>query len=76
MNQYFVYILASKKNATLYIGVTNNLVKRVYEHREGLIDGFTKKYNVILLVYFEIHSDINEAIKREKALKNGKEIGK
>lgn len=72
MNQYFVYILASKKNGTLYIGVTNDLVRRVYEHKEGIIDGFTKKYNVKILVYFEIHTDINEAIKREKALKKWK----
>lgn len=72
MNQYFVYILASKKNGTLYIGVTNDLVRRVYEHKEGIIDGFTKKYKVKILVYFEIHTDINEAIKREKTLKKWK----
>lgn len=69
MKQYFVYILASKKNGTLYIGVTNDLIRRVYEHKNGLIDGFTKKYNVKNLVYYEIHQEINEAIKREKALK-------
>jgi putative endonuclease len=69
MNQYYVYILASKKNGTIYIGVTNNLIRRVYEHKEGLIDGFTKKYNVKKLVYFEIYNDIYEAIKREKAMK-------
>lgn len=69
MKQYYVYILASKKNGTLYIGVTNNLARRVYEHKEGLIEGFTKKYNVKRLVYYEITYDINEAIKREKALK-------
>jgi putative endonuclease len=69
MKQYYVYILASKKNGTLYIGVTNDIIRRTYEHRNGLIEGFTKKYNVKLLVYYEIHQDINEAIKREKALK-------
>ncbi len=69
MKQYYVYILASKKNGTLCICVTNDLNRRVYEHREGIIDGFTKKYNVKLLVYYEVHNDINEAIKREKALK-------
>jgi putative endonuclease len=69
MHQYFVYILASKPNGTLYIGVTNNLQRRVYEHKEGLIEGFTKKYNVNNLVYYEIHSEITEAIKREKNLK-------
>ncbi len=69
MKQYYVYILASKKNGTLYIGVTNELVRRVYEHKEGLIEGFTKKYDVKNFVYYEITNDINEAIKREKALK-------
>jgi putative endonuclease len=69
MKQYYLYILASKKNGTLYIGVTNNLVRRVYEHKEGLIEGFTKKYNVKNLVYYEVHNDIYEAIKREKAMK-------
>jgi putative endonuclease len=69
MKQYFVYILASKKNGTLYIGVTNNLIRRIYEHKEGLIEGFTKKYNVKMLVYYEIHKEIREAIKREKAMK-------
>ena len=69
MKQYYVYILASKKNGTLYIGVTNDLIRRVYEHKEGIMVGFTKKYNIKLLVYFEVHNDINEAIKREKALK-------
>jgi putative endonuclease len=69
MKQYYLYILASKNNGTLYIGVTNNLVRRVYEHKEGLIEGFTKKYNVKNLVYYEVHNDIYEAIKREKAMK-------
>ncbi|MBS3944516.1 MAG: GIY-YIG nuclease family protein [Melioribacter sp.] len=69
MKQYFVYILASKRNGTLYIGVTNDLIRRVFEHKEKLVEGFTKKYNVHLLVYYEIHNSIIEAIKREKALK-------
>ena len=69
MKQYYVYILASKKNGTLYIGVTNDLIKRVYEHKQGIMGGFTKRYNVNKLVYYEIHTDINEAIKREKAMK-------
>jgi putative endonuclease len=64
---YYTYILASKKNGTLYIGVTSNLEKRIYEH--GLIDGFTKKYNVKNLVYFETTDDVNSAIQREKQLK-------
>ncbi len=61
--------MASKKNGTLYIGVTNDLVRRAYEHRNGSIEGFTKKYNIKYLVYYEIHNDINETIKREKSLK-------
>ncbi len=69
MKRYYVYILASKKNGTLYIGVTNNLVKRVYEHKNNLVAGFTKKYNVHKLVYYEEFNDIYEAIAREKRLK-------
>jgi putative endonuclease len=64
--QYYVYILASKIGGTLYIGVTNNLVRRVYQHREKLIEGFTKQYDVSRLVYYEVHSDIEAAITREK----------
>ncbi len=66
---YFVYILASQRNGTLYTGVTNDLVRRIWEHREGLLDGFTKKYNVKLLVYFEWHEDPVSAIAREKIIK-------
>jgi putative endonuclease len=66
---YWVYILASRIGGTLYIGVTNNLVRRIYEHRNGLVDGFTKKYHVHRLVYFEQYSDIETAITREKRLK-------
>jgi len=65
MNAY-VYILASKKNGTLYIGVTSDIIKRVYEHKNKLADGFTEKYDVSLLVYFEIFDDIVSAIEREK----------
>jgi len=66
---YFVYILASKRNGTLYIGVTNNLKKRVFEHKQGLVEGFTKKYNVKTLVYYEWADDVRSAIQREKNLK-------
>ena len=66
---YYVYILTTKENTTLYIGVTNDLKSRVFEHRKGQIAGFTKKYNVHKLVYFEEYSEINAAIAREKQLK-------
>jgi putative endonuclease len=66
---YYVYILASKRNGTLYIGITSNLIKRVWEHKEKNIKGFTKKYNVSKLVYFEQCNDPENAIKREKRLK-------
>jgi len=66
---YFVYILASKPQGTLYVGVTNDLVRRVAEHRAGEVQGFTKKYDVKMLVWYERHGDINEAILREKRLK-------
>ena len=68
-NNYYVYILASKRNGTLYIGVTNDLIRRVYEHKNDLVDGYTKKYQVHKLVYFEETSDVYEALKREKYLK-------
>lgn len=68
MNNYYVYILSSYSR-TLYIGVTNDLEKRLYKHKNKLIDGFTARYNINQLVYFESCSDINEAISREKYLK-------
>ena len=69
---YFVYILASQRNGTLYIGVTNDLGRRVWEHREGLIPGFTRKYAVKMLVYYEQFDDIGFAIHRETRLKKWK----
>jgi putative endonuclease len=69
MSGAFVYIMASQRNGTLYVGVTSNLPKRVYEHREGVIDGFTKKYRVKMLVWYEVHDSIQAAIAREKAIK-------
>ena len=69
MKSYYVYILTSQRNGTLYIGITNDLIKRVYEHKNNLIDGFTKKYAVHSLVYYEQYADIESAIIREKRLK-------
>jgi len=69
--QFYVYILSNKYNNVLYIGVTNDLKRRVYEHKSKLIDGFTKKYNVNKLVYYEIFEDAYNAISREKQLKAG-----
>ena len=66
----YVYILASKKNGTLYTGVTNNLVKRVYEHKTKVVDGFSKEYDVNRLVYFELHETMPNAIQREKNIKH------
>ncbi len=66
---YYVYILASKRNGALYIGVTNDLERRLYEHKNNLIDGFTKRYRVHHLVYYESVNDVNAALKREKQLK-------
>jgi len=67
---FYVYILTNKTNTVLYIGVTNNLIRRTFEHKNKLVDGFTKKYNITKLVYFEIFEDPKTAIKREKTLKN------
>jgi putative endonuclease len=67
---YFVYILSNRRDGTLYVGVTNDLVRRVYEHRDGLVRGFTRRYGVKRLVYFEIYDDPRSAIQREKNLKH------
>jgi len=69
MNKYYVYILTNKYNTVLYTGVTNNLTRRITEHKNKLINGFTEKYNINKLVYFEECSDIEAAIQREKNLK-------
>ena len=66
---YYVYIISNKTNSTLYIGVTNNLKRRIYEHKNKLVDGFSKKYNLSKLVYFESTTDSYSAISREKQLK-------
>ena len=69
---YYVYMLANRKQGILYIGVTNDLIRRVYEHREGSVESFTKRYGIDRLVYFETHDSIEVAIVREKKLKHWK----
>ena len=69
--QYYVYIMTNYTNTVLYIGVTNNLIRRVYEHKNKVVEGFTNSYNVKKLLYFEIYNDIRLAITREKQLKGG-----
>lgn len=71
MKQPAVYIITNKKNGTLYTGVTSNLIKRIYEHKNGIVKGFTKKYGCNSLVYYEIHENIISAITREKQIKAG-----
>jgi putative endonuclease len=76
IKQPCVYLLASQRNGTLYIGVTSDLIKRVYQHREGMVEGFTKRYDVKTLVWYEIHEVMESAILREKQLKKWSRIAK
>jgi putative endonuclease len=71
IERFYIYIMTNKVNTVLYTGFTNNLVRRVYEHKEKIIEGFTKKYNINKLVYYEIFSDARNAIIREKQIKAG-----
>jgi putative endonuclease len=73
---YYVYILASRKDGAIYVGVTNDIVRRIYEHRTKIIQGFTSKYNITRLVWFEIYEDPISAISREKELKKWKRAWK
>ena len=73
---YWVYILASQRNGTLYVGITNNLIKRVWEHKNKKFDGFTKKYEIHQLVYYEIHENPESAIRREKQIKKWNRLWK
>jgi putative endonuclease len=68
--QYYIYIITNKSNKVIYIGVTNNLERRFFEHKNKLVEGFTKKYNLTKLVYYEATDDVESAIRREKQLKN------
>jgi len=74
MKQPCVYIMSSKRNGTLYTGVTANLPKRAYEHREALVKGFSKKYGCKMLVWYEVHETMIEAITREKQIKAGSRV--
>jgi putative endonuclease len=69
--QYYVYVMTNKSNKVLYTGVTNDLKRRTYEHKEKLVEGFTKRYNIAKLVFFEVCDDIESAILREKQIKGG-----
>ena len=70
MKRYFVYILASQRNGTLYVGSTSNLIQRIWQHKNGTFSGFTSKYRVHQLMYYEEHSTIVEMVRRERRLKN------
>jgi putative endonuclease len=72
MKSYYVYVLASRRNGTLYIGVTNDLVRRVYDHKNGTMEGFAKTYGIHTLVYYETYTNVHDALTREKRLKKWK----
>jgi putative endonuclease len=74
--QYYVYILASRPGGTLYVGVTNNLIRRVFQHKNNMVDGFTKRYKIHSLVYFEVYSSVHDAIQREKNIKHWPRVWK
>jgi putative endonuclease len=69
MRNFYVYMLVNKKGGIFYTGITSNLPKRIYEHKNELADGFTKKYNIKILVYYEVYDDFDNAVRREKRLK-------
>ena len=69
--QYYIYIMTNTRNTVLYTGVTSDIKRRVYEHKEKLVGGFTRKYNITKLVYYEVFSEVHDAISREKQIKGG-----
>ena len=73
-HQYYLYIITNKKEGVLYTGVNNNLERRMFEHKNKLLKGFSATYNLTELIYFEVHQSIEEAIKREKILRNGNRL--
>lgn len=75
-NTYFVYMMTNRLSTVIYTGVTNNLLKRVHEHKNKIISGFSSTYNINKLVYYEVFTNINDAIKREKQIKSGSRIKK
>jgi putative endonuclease len=76
MKQYYVYILASRPGGAIYVGVTSNLIRRVYEHKNGLVQGHTKRYGINKLVYFEVYDTAYDAIQREKNIKHWPRVWK
>jgi len=70
MKTYYVYIMTNKSNKVIYTGITNDLIRRIFEHKQKIVKGFTEKYNCTKLIYYEETNDVNKAIKREKQLKN------
>lgn len=76
MKNYYVYIMTNKRNGTLYTGVTSDLIKRVWQHKSEVIKSFTSEYDLKQLVFYEVHEDVNEAIKREKLIKRWKRVWK
>jgi putative endonuclease len=69
--QFYVYMMTNKRNTVLYTGVTNDLQRRVFEHKNKLVEGFTKKYNIYKLIFYEVYNDVNNVIAREKQIKGG-----
>jgi putative endonuclease len=74
--QFYVYILASKRNGTLYTGVTSNILQRIWQHKHKMLEGFTKKYDIRTLVYYEVHNNAESAITREKQIKKWRRVWK